>query len=164
MTESGEVFSWGAPHGVYEDSQLLPRFVEALTGVRARSASAGGCNCLVGTEDGALYSFGEKSPHLGYGIGRVHSPKIVRDLYHKRIASAAVGKDHSLALTAGGAVFAWGENSNGQLGTRKGMRIHSVNKPTNIDGLPLVCSFVAGYATAGYATRFAVSLSGHLFT
>ena len=63
-TERGEVFSWGwdgcglCGHGSSGLDQLLPRRVEALTGARLRSASAGGVHSFVVTEGGALYSFG----------------------------------------------------------------------------------------------------------
>ena len=47
---------------------LLPRRVEVLTGVRARSASTGGGHNLVVTEESALYSFGFNfDGQLGHG-------------------------------------------------------------------------------------------------
>ena len=60
VTERGEIFSWGwdmyrqCGHGSSADHQLLPRRVEALADVRARSASAGYYHSLVVTEEGAL--------------------------------------------------------------------------------------------------------------
>ena len=74
VTEEGDVFSWGVDmygqcsHGRPSDQQLLPRRVEALAGVRARCASAGGEHSLVVTEDGVLYCFGHGfDGRLGHG-------------------------------------------------------------------------------------------------
>ncbi len=64
VTETGEIFSWGCAtagqcgHGNSSRKQLLPLRVEALTCIRARSASAGSLHSLVVTEEGALHSFG----------------------------------------------------------------------------------------------------------
>jgi alpha-tubulin suppressor-like RCC1 family protein len=80
MTDGGEVFSWDlggyrhCGHGFNGLSQLLPRRVEALTGVRARSASAGGTHSLVMTEEGVVYSCGrDEYGHLGR-VGEEHYP------------------------------------------------------------------------------------------
>ena len=87
VTEEGGVFSWGdglygqCGHGSSRNQQLLPRRVEALTGVWARSALAGFAHSLVGTEEGALYSFGTGS--LGHGcVDDEQSPRMVDALPH----------------------------------------------------------------------------------
>ena len=113
ITERGEVFSWGwdyfgqCGHGGSVGNQLTPRRVEALTGVRARSASAGFVHSFVVTEGCALYSFGDGANwQLGHGSdNEEHSPKMVDALCHVRIAAAAAGSDYSLALAEDGTVF-----------------------------------------------------------
>jgi hypothetical protein len=105
VTESGEVFSWGwdcfgqCGHGSSNSHGLLPRRVEALTGVGARSASAGRLHSLVVTEKGALYSFGGGfNGQLGHGSNdHERSPKMVDALRNVRIAVTAASGDHSLA-------------------------------------------------------------------
>ena len=105
VTESGKAFSWGfdvfgqCGHGISTQKHLLPRRVDALTGVRARSASTGNLHSLVVTEEGALYSVGSGSQEI---LGHINedaepSPKLVDALRHVRIAAAADGACHSLA-------------------------------------------------------------------
>jgi alpha-tubulin suppressor-like RCC1 family protein len=74
VTEKGEVFSWGydrdgqCGHESSSQQHLLPRRVEALTGVRVSSVSAGDVHSLVVTEMGALFSFAlGGSGMLGHG-------------------------------------------------------------------------------------------------
>ncbi len=81
-------------HGSSHSKQLLPRRVEALTDVGARSASAGAYHSLVVTEEGALYFFsrGLLGP-LGHGSDdEEHSPRMVNALHHVRIAAADAGE------------------------------------------------------------------------
>ena len=81
--------------------QLLPRRVEALTGVRARNASAFSDLSLAVTEDGALYSFcGGFQWQLGHtSVKDEHTPRMVDALRNVRIPAAAGGACNSLALT-----------------------------------------------------------------
>ena len=99
VSERGEVFSWGSDafgqcgHGSASEDELLPRRVGALTGARARSASAGCLHSLVVTEDGAMYFFGRGyEGQLGHGsFTSAHSPKMVDALRHVRIAATFAG-------------------------------------------------------------------------
>jgi alpha-tubulin suppressor-like RCC1 family protein len=145
------------PRGRSVPKQLLPRRVEALTGARARSASAGVWHSLVVTEEGALYSFGRgEYEQLSHGSKEdEHSPKLVDALRHVRIAAAAAGGYHSLALTEDGTVFSWGLNNTGQLGL--GYKV----VPQNVEALSglKVCA-VAAADDAGCA----VTAAGELFT
>ena len=65
VTEEGEVFIWGwdaagqCGNWSYGSYHVLPRRVEALVGIKARSASADGLHSLVVTETGA------RCTHLG---------------------------------------------------------------------------------------------------
>jgi hypothetical protein len=154
VTERGEVFSWGwncegqCGHGSKGGDQLLPRRAEALTGVRARSASAGIFHSLVVTEEGTVYSFGGGSRgQLGHGtLDDRYDPAIVATLRHVRIVATAAGDHHSIALTADGAVFSWGLD---------------VTLPEKVDALCglNVCAVVA----ADYASC-ALTATGELFT
>ena len=142
-------------------SATAARRVEALTGVRARSASAGGSRSLVVTEEGALYSF-------GYGAdgqldhGRRHhedSPKMVDALRHVRIAAAAAGGYLSLALAEDGTVFAWGSNCNGQLGLGRSGGLEFL--PQRVEAL---CGLKVCSVSAGVLVSCAVAAAGELFT
>ena len=167
VAESGEVFSWGSDvcgqcgHGMPRYTQSLPRHVDALTGVKARGASAGRWHSIVVTEEGVVYSFGQsRAGQLGHGSAdEEHSPRAVSELRHVRIAAAAAGDEHSLALATDGTVFAWGVNRNGQLG---------VGHSGGMQRLPRKIVALAGvrvrYVAAGGASSCAISATGMLFT
>ncbi len=100
VTQRGEVFSCGfdlygqCGHGSHGHDQLLPRRVEALTGVNAHKASAGRIHSLVVTEECTLYSLGEGSNgQLGHSsLDAEYSPKMVDALRDVHVtATAAVG-------------------------------------------------------------------------
>ena len=166
MTERGEFFSWGSDragqcgHGSSRLAQLLPRRVEALTGVRARSASAGGSHSLVVAEKGALYSFGHGARRqLGHGcVDEERCSKIVDALRHVRITAAAAGSHHSLALAENGIVFSWGSNNYGHLGV--GQIGEDAPLPQRVEALSglKVCSVAAASATS-----CALTSAGKLF-
>jgi alpha-tubulin suppressor-like RCC1 family protein len=176
VTERGEVFIWGrndkgqCGNGSSSDNQLLPRRVEALAGVRSRSASAGTLHSLVVTEDGALYTFGAGSRgELGHGnYNDTCNPAIVESLRSMRIVAAAAGHSHSIALTADGVVFSWGDNCYGQLGwgsrfvksKRASPRKSALPKKVmrRLSGLHVCAVVAAEWASA------AVTATGELFT
>jgi alpha-tubulin suppressor-like RCC1 family protein len=173
VTERGEVFSWGRDdrgqcgHGSSGQVQLLPRRVEALVGVWARSASAGCGYSLVVIEKGALYSFGDSSDgQLGHGsVDDERSPRMVDALRHMRITAAAAGCDHALALTEDGMVFSWGGNGKGQLGLGRNGNAYiptlSAPLPQRIEAL---IGTTVSFVVAGDAASCAVASSGELFT
>ena len=76
VTARGDVFSWGADqHGHCgrgstdtRHTQRTPRYVHALVGVHAHSASAGFSHSLIVTEEGTMYAFSEGNTcRLGHG-------------------------------------------------------------------------------------------------
>ena len=153
LTENSAVFSWEwdvyspCGHGSPSNHKPLPRRVDALMGVRARSASAGDMHSLVVIEEGALYSFGCGSRgNLGRGSNVAeHTPKMVVALRHVRIAAAAAGAGHSLALAEDGSVFSWCRNGFDQLGLGRSGGDETL--PLRVEALIglKVCSVAAGF-------------------
>ena len=152
VTERGKICGWGwahcgqCGHGSSGQRQVLPRIVDALTGARARNASAGDVHRLIVTEEGALYSFGRgKFGILGHGIvGDEHSPKMVDALRHVRIAASTAGGASSLALAEDATIFSRGQNNYGQSGL--GQRGRGEALPQKVEawsGLK-VCAVAAG--------------------
>ena len=90
-------------------SELLPRVVDPLVGLRATSAAAGSGFTLVCTKD-EIFSFGE--------LGSVTNtmPRAVGTLSGTEIVSLAAGTEHALACTSRGECFSWGSGTDGQLG------------------------------------------------
>ena len=162
VTERGEVFSWGfgrngqCGHGQSRGNQKLPRRVDALTGVRVRSASTGDSHSLVVTEEGGMYSFGY-GLFLGHGGSENDGfPKILDALSHVRIKASAAGSAHSIALTDDGTVFLWGGALMGVGG------IHTIHPlPQLVDAL---CGLTVCAVDAVALTSFAVTVEGELFT
>jgi len=86
LTADGAVWSWGAGGGGKlghgdEQSQLLPKKVEALTARRVVAVSAGVMHSLAPTADGAIWSWGDgQDGQLGHGdTQRQQLPKKVED-------------------------------------------------------------------------------------
>ena len=123
LTAGGSVWSWGGGlfgrlgHGD-EQSQLLPKKVEALAGQRVVAVSATGSHSLAITADGAVWSWGWGGyGMLGHGDQQNQLlPKKIEAFAGLRVVAVSVGHDHSLALTADGAVWSWGDGDYGQLG------------------------------------------------
>ena len=125
ITDDGALWSWGngalgrLGHGD-QQSQLLPKKVEAFAGRRVVAAAAGGLHSLALTADGSVWSWGEG----GFGFGQLgHGdqqnqllPKQVEALTGQRVVAVSAGELHSLAITADGAVWSWGYGGFGELG------------------------------------------------
>ena len=183
VTTRGAVFSWGwdadgqCGHGrssvdgrSRDENEMLPRLVDALHGVRVRSASVGISHSLVVTEEGALYSFGAGwEGQLGHGtFDQTGYPVLVDALRHVRIVATAAGDYHSLGLTEDGVVFSWGDNLSchgdavsGKLGLGQMGKPQKVALPHKVEALRgrNVCTVVA----SGDASC-AVTTAGELFT
>jgi len=122
-TADGAVWSWGwgyfgqVGHGDTQN-QLLPKKVEALTGRRVVTVSAGVAHSLAITTDGAVWSWGHGGEgRLGHGdTQRQLLPKKVEAFAGQRAVAVSAGAAHSLALTADGAVWSWGDGEDGKLG------------------------------------------------
>ena len=123
ITADGAVWSWGRGgfgqlgHGD-QQSQLLPKKVEALAGRRVIAVSAGEYHSLALTADGAVWSWGRgHAGVLGHGDEQQQwQPKKVEVLAGRRVVAVSAAVLHSLALAADGAVFTWGRGHNGCLG------------------------------------------------
>ena len=123
LTADGAVWSWGwgysgrLGHGD-EETQLLPKKVEAFAGRRVVAVAAGGNHSLVVTASGAVWSWGWGGfGQLGHGdVQRQLLPKKVEAFASQCVVAVSAGVYHSLAVTADGAVFAWGKGEDGCLG------------------------------------------------
>jgi len=123
LTADGSVWSWGfgacgrLGHGD-EESELLPKKIEAFAGQRVLAVSAGGAHNLALTADGAVWSWGDGGfGQLGHGDEQQQLlPKKVEALAGQRVLAVSARVLHSLALTADGAVWSWGWGGLGQLG------------------------------------------------
>ena len=122
ITADGAVWSWGyggwgrLGHGD-EQSQLLPKKVEALAGCVV-AVSAGGFHNLALTADGSVWSWGDGAfGELGHGDQqRQLLPKKIEAFAGRLVVAVSAGAAHSLAITADGAVWSWGAGEDGQLG------------------------------------------------
>uniref|UniRef100_A0A8D9ALL9 Probable E3 ubiquitin-protein ligase HERC4 n=2 Tax=Cacopsylla melanoneura TaxID=428564 RepID=A0A8D9ALL9_9HEMI len=126
LNDCGELFTWGADtHGQLGLETLdnkpvpSPRRVKGLASITVVQACAGYSHCLVLTNTGELYSWGNNE----YGqIGTnssspaVTKPTRVESLVSLPIASIFCGANHSFVLSKSGAVYGWGKNTCGQLG------------------------------------------------
>ena len=123
ITADGAVWSWGGGgggplgHGD-EQNQLLPKKIEAFTGLRVVALSAGEGHSLAITADGAVWSWGGgEDGTLGHGDEQMQLlPKKVEAFADQRVVAVSAGAIHSTALTADGAVFTWGRGEHGCLG------------------------------------------------
>jgi len=122
LAADGAVWSWGMGgfgqlgHGD-EQSQLLPKKVEALAG-RVVAVSAGLHHSLAATADGAVWSWGQGGVgELGHGDQQNQQlPKKIEAFVGQPVVAVSAGAGHSLALTADGSVWSWGFGYYAQLG------------------------------------------------
>jgi len=116
ITADGSAWSWGdgypgkLGHGD-EQTQLLPKKIEAFAGRRVVAVSAGPGHSLAFTADGAAWSWGRGSDgRLGHGNAQFQLlPKKIEALAGRRVVAVSAGRRHSLARAADGAVLTWGE-------------------------------------------------------
>ena len=101
-----------------QQSQLLPRKVEAFAGQRVVAVSAGFAHSLAITADSAVWNWGSGlRGKLGHGDEQSQLlPKKVEAFADQRVVAVSEGEDHSLALTTDGAILAWGGGDTGCLG------------------------------------------------
>jgi len=94
-----------------EQTQLLPKKIEAFAGRRVVAVSAGPGHSLAFTADGAAWSWGRGSDgRLGHGNAQFQLlPKKIEALAGRRVVAVSAGRRHSLARAADGAVLTWGE-------------------------------------------------------
>jgi len=124
ITADGAVWSWGGGdygklgHGD-QQSQLLPKKIEAFAGQRVVAVSAGEYHSLALTAGGSVWSWGDGDYGRWFVVGdgqRQLLPKKVEAFAGRRVVAVSAGGGHSIARTADGAVFAWGRGNYGYLG------------------------------------------------
>jgi len=170
-TEAGELFTFGygvdgpLGHGGQE-SELVPRLVEALVGKKAAGASAGSQHTAVWTEAGELFTFGLGAHgRLGHG-GQENElvPRLVEALVGKKAAGASAGSQHTAVWTEAGELFTFGYGAHGQLGHGSG--------GTQSELVPRLVEALVGKKAAGASTGAAAvgshtavwTEAGELFT
>ena len=128
IAADGAFWSWGdglrgkLGHGD-QQSQPLPKKIEAFAGRRVVAVSAGQYHNMAITADGALWSWGGGAVgRLGHGDTQIQLlPKKIEALAGRRVVAVSAGDLHSLALTADGAVWSWGGVVFGKLGHGDGV-------------------------------------------
>ena len=123
ITADGAVWSWGwgysgrLGHGD-EETQLLPKKIEAFAGRRVVAVSAGARLSLALTADGAAWSWGGGAfGKLGHGDQQDQLlPRKIEAFAGHQVVVVSAGRSHGLAITANGAVFAWGQGGHRCLG------------------------------------------------
>ncbi|XP_022876721.1 ultraviolet-B receptor UVR8-like [Olea europaea var. sylvestris] len=137
--KDGRVCTWGwgrygcLGHG-NEESESIPKVVEALSNVKAVHVATGDYTTFVVSDNGDVYSFGcGESSSLGHntvaedeqenGQVNVLSPKLVTSLkqVNERVVQISLTNSiywnaHTLALTESGKLYAFGAGDKGQLG------------------------------------------------
>jgi alpha-tubulin suppressor-like RCC1 family protein len=92
-------------------NQSYPRRIEALQGVRIRSASAGQYHAIALSEDGLMYSWGNDDNTPFWGFPHVEKgllPKPVEALRGVRMGSASATGNRTFAVTDTGEAWGWG--------------------------------------------------------
>ena len=123
LTDEGEVLTFGRGamgcHGhIDQEGQLVPKVIEALSGVRVVAMAAGSYHSMVLTDEGAVLSFGAgRYGLLGHGDEKNQlEPKMIEALRGLRVVAIAAGGMHSMVLTDEGTVLSFGWDNYGQLG------------------------------------------------
>jgi alpha-tubulin suppressor-like RCC1 family protein len=157
----GEIWSFGdggfgrLGHGG-TGNEVVPRLIEALSGVAVKQVAAGGLHSIMLTRDGDVFTWGSGAfGELGHGnTDQQLVPKRVEGCTN--VMDIAAGSLHNIALVGeGGAVYTWGFNDNGQLG------LGDHGWGTNRD-VPTVVPGVNGMVAvaAGIRHSFALSRDG----
>jgi len=128
VVENGRLFTWGMasyiedetmPSGLgyaldeQTESQLTPKWVEALSEDRVVGVALGEGFTLVVTDAGAVFSFGYSPLGGALGHGSLEAevlPRRIETLARtgRRFVAVAAGVYHALALTEEGELFGWG--------------------------------------------------------
>ena len=122
-TEEGELLTCGngkrgmLGHGG-QTNELVPRLVEALVGKKVVGASAAPACTAVWTEEGELFTFGNRGGQLGHRgpFSTELVPKLVEALVGKKVVGTSMSQHHTLAWTEDGELFTFGMGEKGQLG------------------------------------------------
>jgi hypothetical protein len=155
LAEDGLVYTWGenmeraALGNPNVESELLPKTVEALRGVRVGSIAAADKRSYAVSDMGEVWAWGfdaDGAPPLGHGEAfECPLPKPI-DMFPRRygtkVHAVAAGDDHTLALAENGSVYAWGHDygaHSGALGVGavKGRATRRMRTPHRVPGLRL---------------------------
>jgi alpha-tubulin suppressor-like RCC1 family protein len=126
LAEDGLVYAWGENKqrailgNLDVESELLPKPVEALRGVRVGSIAASGSCSYAVADTGELWAWGIDSVHhspLGH-VEQVNSVLLepIESLRGIKVDAVAVCDHHTLALADDGSVYAWGSEHAAMLG------------------------------------------------
>jgi alpha-tubulin suppressor-like RCC1 family protein len=150
LAEDGLVYAWGEntarsvlgnPH---VERELLPKPIEALSGVLVSNIAAGQRNYAV-ADTGELWAWGEAgrldSAPLGHGeLVHCFLPKPIAALRGVKTIAVAANKNHTLALADGGGVYAWGSRDAARCGALgSAARKLFVPAPRRIPALRVAC-------------------------
>jgi len=122
-TDEGELFTFG--NGYYgelghggEESESVPRLVEALAAKKVVGASAGGLHTAAWTDAGELFTFGNgHEGMLGHGGDEDESvPRLVEALAGKKVVGVSAGRGQTVIWTEEAEVFTFGYGWHGALG------------------------------------------------
>ena len=163
VSTGGTLYTWGMDHLGYDipfdptpfdqyppPMQRRPMQVQALSGHRVRSVSAGRRHVLVVTEEGAVFGWGDNNEgQCGANktlFRKLVSPRQVE--VDERARSASAGNLHSLVVTDTGALYSFGDYTYGRLGRSVG----SIYKP-------IAMVYSLGWGTN---TNIVAAAAGHL--
>ncbi|XP_076824506.1 E3 ubiquitin-protein ligase HERC2-like isoform X1 [Clavelina lepadiformis] len=106
LTRSGRVYSWGKGdyyrlgHGTDEHIRR-PQVIESLRGKKVTDVAVGSLHCIVCTDDGEVYTWGDNDEgQVGDGSTQASQyPKLVNALQGRCISKVACGSAHTVAWT-----------------------------------------------------------------
>merc|ERR1719421_1085655 len=142
LTPKGEVYTWGqagrlghASQGAEVD-EMVPRLVEALSGVFVVQVSCGHSHCAAVTETGDVWAWGSSrtSGHTDPNASP-NAPTTIKVLSGKAIVQASCGISHSIVLSdyrrlTGKAALAAARS----MGAGSGAQNQSVKRPPDARG------------------------------
>mmetsp|Transcript_18157 Transcript_18157/g.23892 ORF Transcript_18157/g.23892 Transcript_18157/m.23892 type:complete len:547 (+) Transcript_18157:211-1851(+) len=166
VTEGGELYTWGG--GMYgklghgnETGHSTPCRVEALSGVQVRQIACGSRHTAVLTDQGEVYTWGDKENGVvGHGDteGHQYLPRVLEPLRNKPVKQIAACGFHTSVLTDRGEAYTWGEGKFGRLGhgTERNQTV-----PRMIEAL---MGKRMGHVASGGFHSAAITESGNLYT
>jgi len=170
---AGRLFTWGLATDIFNgatpnglgyaldsetESQLTPKWVDALCEDRVVGVALGFGFTLAVTDAGAVFSFGSNR-YGGIGHASLEAEVLPRRIEvlaqtGRRFIAVAAGSCHALALTEEGELYGWG---------RGGFNGHGRDEPTPHTVTALVGQRVK-HVVAGKFSSCAVTEKGELFT
>jgi len=131
VDEDGRLFTWGRAINYTESnglgyaldsqtqSQLTPKWVDALSEDRVVGVALGYSFTLAVTDAGTVFSFGDGGDGMLLGPGSLEAEMLPRRIEAltqtgRRFVAVVAGESHALALTEEGELYGWGcEDANG---------------------------------------------------